>query len=138
MKALLLPEARMVFISLAADGATTYRLETLDEWITRTKAHGHAVLEEKQLRIYVEHYGYIAHLWSSFSLHSDGKQVARGINSIHAIKEAGGWRVMGITVQAESAAAPLPEDYLPYRDASLGAESDHGPAACAMCGAAPL
>jgi len=24
----------------------------------------------------------IAHLWSSYTLHTDGKQVARGINSI--------------------------------------------------------
>ena len=38
-------------------------------------------------------------------MHSDRKQVARGINSIQAIKEAGGWRVTGIMVQAESATA---------------------------------
>ena len=46
MKALLLPEARMMFVSLGADGATTYRLETLDDWIARVKARGHALLEE--------------------------------------------------------------------------------------------
>src|SRR5258705_520647 len=55
----------------------------------------------------------IANFWSSYALHSDGKQVARGINSIQAIKEAGGWRVTGIMVQAESATAPLPKEYLP-------------------------
>ena len=33
-----------------------------------------------------------------------------GINSIQAIKEAGGWRVTGIMVQAESASAPLPRN----------------------------
>jgi hypothetical protein len=37
----------------------------------------------------------------------------RGINSIQAIREAGGWRTAGIMVQAESATAPLPEEYLP-------------------------
>ena len=58
-------------------------------------------------------YGNFAHLWSSYTLQSDGKQVARGINSIQAIKEAGGWRVTGIMVQAESATAPLPKEYLP-------------------------
>jgi hypothetical protein len=113
MKALLIPEARMMFVSLGTDGAPTYRLETLDDWIARTKARGHAILEEKQLKFYVERYGNIAHLWSSYALHSDGKQVARGINSIQAIKEAGGWRVTGIMVQAESATAPLPKEYLP-------------------------
>jgi hypothetical protein len=113
MKALLMPEARMVIVSLGADGAPSYTLLTLDDWIARTKARGHAMLEEKQLKFHVERYGNIAHLWSSYALNSDGKQVARGINSIQAIKEAGGWRVTGIMVQAESATAPLPKEYLP-------------------------
>ncbi|HXN95039.1 MAG TPA: hypothetical protein VN879_11065 [Candidatus Acidoferrales bacterium] len=96
MKALLIPEARIMFVSLGADGAPSYRLETLDDWIARVKARGHSMLEEKQLKFHIERYGNIAHLWSSYPLHSDGKQVARGINSIQAIKEAGGWRVTGI------------------------------------------
>ena len=113
MKALLIPEARMMFLSIAADGATSYKLDTLDDWIARVKTHGHALLQEKQLKSYIEHYGNIADLWSSYALYSDGKQVARGINSIQAIKEGGGWRVTGITVQAESVNAPLPKGYLP-------------------------
>jgi hypothetical protein len=113
MKALLIPEARMMFVSLGADAAPAYRLETLDDWIARTKARGHVMLEEKQLKFHIERYGNIAHLWSSWALHSDGKQVARGINSIQAIKEAGGWRVTGIMVQAETATVPLPQEYLP-------------------------
>jgi hypothetical protein len=113
MKALLIPEARMMFVSLGADGAPSYRLETLENWITRVKARGHATLEETQLKFHIERYGDIAHLWSSYALHSDGKQVARGINSIQAIKEAGGWRVVGIMLLAESAGAPLPKEYLP-------------------------
>jgi hypothetical protein len=80
----------------------------LDDWIARAKARGHAMLEEKQLKFHSERYGNIAHLWSSYALHSEGKQVARGINSIQAIKEAGGWRVVGIMLQAEAATAPLP------------------------------
>jgi len=107
MKALFTPEARMMFVSLGADGAPSYRLETVDDWITRVKTRGHAILQEKQLKFRIERYGSIAHLWSSYALRSDGKQVARGINSIQAIHEAGGWRVTGILVQAESATAPL-------------------------------
>jgi hypothetical protein len=113
MKALLIPEARMMFVSLGTDGASSYRIETLDDWIARVKTRGHAQLEEKQLKFRIERYGNIAHLWSSYTLQSDGKQIARGINSIQAIKEAGGWRVTGIMVQAESATAPLPKEYLP-------------------------
>jgi len=113
MKALFIPEARMMFASLGADGAPTYALQTLDEWIARIKARGQIVLEEKQLKFHIERYGNIAHLWSSYALSTDGKLVARGINSIQAIKEAGGWRVTAIMVQAESATAPLPKKFLP-------------------------
>jgi len=113
MKALFIPDARMLFASLGADGTPSYRLETVDEWIARVKARGHARLEERQLKFHIERYGTIADLWSSYALHSDGKQVARGINSIQAIKDAGGWRVSSIMVQAESATAPLPMEYLP-------------------------
>jgi hypothetical protein len=113
MKGLLIPEARMMFASLGADGAPNYRLETLDDWIARVKARGHTMLEERHLKFHIESYGNVAHLWSGYALYSDGKQVARGINSIQAIKEAGGWRVTGIMVQAESATAPLPKEYLP-------------------------
>ena len=113
MKALLIPDARMMFVSLGADGSPSYRLETVDEWVARVKTRGHAMLEEKQLKFHIERYANIAHLWSSYALHSDGKQVARGINSIQAIKDAGGWRVTSIMVLAESATAPLPKEYLP-------------------------
>jgi hypothetical protein len=91
MKALLIPEARMMFVSLGTDGAPSYRLETVDEWIASVKARGHTVLEEKQLKVQIERYGNIAQLCRSYALLSDGKQVAGGINSIQAIKEAGGW-----------------------------------------------
>jgi hypothetical protein len=113
MKALLIPEARMMFVSLGTDGVPTYEIETLDEWIAGVKARGHALVEEKQLKFHIERFANIAQLWSSYALHSDGKQVSRGIHSIQAIKEAGGWRVTSITVHAESASAPLPKEYLP-------------------------
>jgi hypothetical protein len=69
------------------------------------------MLEEMQLKFHIEDDGNIAHLWSSYALQSNGKQVARGINSIQAIKEARGWRVTGIMVLVESATGPLPKEY---------------------------
>src|SRR5262245_8927653 len=77
MRAVLIPEARMTFVSLGADGAPTYALQTLDEWIARVKARGHVMLEETQLKVDIQHYSNIAHVWSSYALYSDGKQVAR-------------------------------------------------------------
>src|ERR1700726_311853 len=93
MKALLIPEARMMFVSIGADGAPSYKLETLDDWIARVKARGHTVLEEKQLKFHIERYGNIAHLWSSYALRSDGKQAGRGINAGAALNEAARRRV---------------------------------------------
>jgi hypothetical protein len=113
MRALFTPEARLTFVSPGADGAPSYRLETLDEWVARVRARGHIVLEERQLSFRIDRFGAIAHLWSLYALRSDGQAVARGINSIQAVREAGGWRIAAIMVQAESAAAPLPEEYLP-------------------------
>jgi len=113
MKALLIPEAHLIFASVGADGAPNYRLQTLDDWIARTKTRGHVVLKEKQLNFRIDRYDDIAHLWSLYVLHSGGNAVARGINSIEAVRQAGGWRVASITVRAESASAPLPEEYLP-------------------------
>jgi hypothetical protein len=113
MRALLIPEGRLMLASIGADGTPNYRLETLDDWISRIKARGHIVWEEKQLNFRIDRYGAIAHLWGLYVLRSDGKAVARGINSIEAIKEAGGWRIAGITVQAEMPTARLPQEYLP-------------------------
>ena len=79
-KALFMPEARMMFVSIGADGTPSYTIQTLDDWIARVKAHGHAMLEEKQMKFRIERYGNIAHLWSTYTLQNDGKQVARGIN----------------------------------------------------------
>ena len=113
MKSLLIPNARITLVSVGTEGTAGYKLLTLDDWIVRTKARGHAILEEKQLNFRIDRFGNIAHLWSVYVLRSDGHAVARGINSIQAIKDAGSWRVTSIMVQAESATAPLPEEYLP-------------------------
>lgn len=113
MRALLTPDARITLVSIGEDGAASYKVLNLDDWIARTKARGHIIIEEKQQNFRVDRFGNIAHVWSMYTLRSDGHAVARGINSIEAVKETGRWRVTSIMAQAESAAAPLPEDYLP-------------------------
>jgi hypothetical protein len=113
MKALFIPEARLIVVSNGADAVPTYTVMTLDDWATRVKARGSTMLEEKQLKYKIDTYSGIAHLWSTYAVKSDGKQVARGINSIQAIKGQDGWRVLGIMWQAESAVTPLPQEVLP-------------------------
>jgi len=53
MKALFIPEARMMFVSIGADGTPSYNIQTLDDWIARVNARGHAMLEEKQLKFHI-------------------------------------------------------------------------------------
>src|SRR5262249_13908475 len=90
MKALLIPEARLTFVSLGADGAPTYALQTLDEWIARVKARGHVMLEEKQLKFHIERYSNIAYVSSSYALSSDGKPRAASTAFKRSKKPAAG------------------------------------------------
>lgn len=113
MKALLTPDARIMSVEPAADGGSSHKLLTLDDWIAGARARGHVVFEEKQINFRIDRFGTIAHLWSLYTLRSGGNAVGRGINSIQAIREAGGWRIAEIMVQAESPKAPLPEKYVP-------------------------
>jgi hypothetical protein len=64
MKALLRPEARLMFVPLGTDGAPTYRIETLDDWTARVNARGHAILEEKQLSDFAAMNGIYAEYFS--------------------------------------------------------------------------
>jgi hypothetical protein len=113
MQQLFLPEARLIIVAEGTNSTLKYTVLTLDDWITRVKARGSAMLQEKQIKFQTQSFGGIVHLWSTYVLHSDGKQVARGINSIQAVKVGGGWRVSGILWQAESATLPLPKEALP-------------------------
>jgi hypothetical protein len=113
MKALVIPEGRLTFLSTAADGTSAYRIETVDDWAARMKARGHAVLEETQDTVRMEHAGNLAQVWTSYTLQSDGKPLGRGINAIQAIKTTGGWRIAAIMVQAEAVPGPSAKQYLP-------------------------
>src|SRR5438270_10582842 len=59
MRALLIPDARIILVSVGADGASSHKLLTLDDWIARTKARGHIMLEEKQLKFRIDRFGTI-------------------------------------------------------------------------------
>lgn len=113
MRALLTPEARFMLVSPGADGAPSYVLENLEDWLARVRARGHVTLEQRQLNFRIDRFGNIANVWGLYALRINGNLVARGVNSIQAIREARGWRIAGIMVQVESAATPLPEEYLP-------------------------
>jgi hypothetical protein len=115
MRELLLPEARLSRIGKHPDGMYAPHTLTLDDWIEALRKRGHDVLTEHQVKVKVETYGHLAHLWSTYELRlqPDGPPTVRGINSIQAVFDGKRWRVLEILWQAETPDQPIPEKYLP-------------------------
>jgi hypothetical protein len=70
---------------------------------------------EKEIARRVEHFGSIAHVWSTYeSRHdpSDAEPFMRGINSIQLFHDGKRWWVLSIYWQHESTKQPLPTKYL--------------------------
>jgi len=70
---------------------------------------------EREIARRVEHFGQIAHVWSTYeSRHdpSDAEPFMRGINSIQLFNDGRRWWILSIYWQHESARQPLPERYL--------------------------
>ena len=119
-RALFLPDARLIPIRIAADGATTPRILTVQDWIDAVAKRGSAVFYEKQIKVRSETWAHIAHLWSTYETRSapdatspEGKLMDRGINSIQAIFDGKRWQVIEITWQAEVPSNPVPGKYHP-------------------------
>jgi len=115
MSELLLPEARLSPIAKRPDGTFAPHSLTLDGWTEAVRKRGHDVLTEHQVKVKVETYGHLAHLWSTYELRlqPDGPPTVRGINSIQAVFDGKRWRVLEILWQAETPDLPIPEKYLP-------------------------
>lgn len=115
LRQLLLPEARLIPVAVAADGSATPHILTVDGWIEAVRKRGHDEFYERQIKIKAETYGHIAHLWSTYEIRPtpDGKATVRGINSIQAVFDGKQWHILQVFWQAESPAQPLPEKYLP-------------------------
>ena len=70
---------------------------------------------EKEIARHVEQFGHIAHVWSTYeSRHNEGdpRPFIRGINSIQLFYDGDRWWIVNIFWQQESAADPIPEEYL--------------------------
>jgi hypothetical protein len=119
-RALFLPDARLIPIRVGADGTSTPRVLTVDDWINAVAKRGSDVFYEKQIKVGTETYGHMAHLWSTYETRTspdgkppEGKVLDRGINSIQAIFDGKQWHVLQIVWQAESPTERVPEKYLP-------------------------
>lgn len=84
LRVIFLPEARFVPLRTDSTGKPIARVFSLVDYIANKAKFGAKVLDEKQVKYSVSEFGNVAHLWSTYVLKVDGKQVARGVNSIQA------------------------------------------------------
>jgi hypothetical protein len=69
---------------------------------------------EKEIARRVEHFGQIAHAWSTYASRHDQTDAApfmRGINSIQLFNDGSRWWILSIYWQHESPQHPIPEKY---------------------------
>jgi hypothetical protein len=119
-RALFLPDARLIPIRIAPDGAATPRILTVDDWVNLVAKRGSAVFYERQVKVGIETWDHMAHLWSTYETRTtpdgkppEGKLMDRGINSIQAVFDGTQWHIIQIVWQAQTTANPVPEKYLP-------------------------
>jgi hypothetical protein len=114
-RGLFLPDARLIPIRIAADGRAMPVILDVDGWIAAVSKRGSMVLAEHQIKVRIESWAHIAHLWSTYTttLGADGKVADRGINSIQAVFDGKQWHIIEITWQAEKPDDPVPAKYLP-------------------------
>jgi hypothetical protein len=124
-RGLFLPNARLIPIRIAPDGTATPHILTVQDWIDAVAKRGSAVFYERQVKVGTETWDHLAHLWSTYETRTtldgkppdgkvpEGKLMDRGINSIQAIHDGKQWHIIQIIWQAQTAANPVPEKYLP-------------------------
>jgi len=117
MRTLFIPEGRLMATGMKPDSSIGYRVMSLEDYITRSspfmEKHG---FFERSINNKIEHYGNIAHVFSTYeSRHSltDSKPFARGINSIQLMFDGKRWWVVDIFWASETDKTPLPQKYLP-------------------------
>jgi hypothetical protein len=115
LRAVLMPEAKLIPMAQSPDGKWAPHVLTVDDWISRVAKRGDQTFYEHQVKYSLETYGQIAQLWSTYEIREtpDGKPTARGINSIQAVNDGSKWKVAQIVWKAESPSDPIPAKYLP-------------------------
>lgn len=116
------------FKSLFIEGATLTSLVPIagepprivrmspDDYIARSGP----VLEERgfferEIGSTIDRFADMAHVWSTYETRftPGGDPDARGINSIQLVKTGAGWKIASVLWSNESAANPIPSEYLP-------------------------
>ena len=116
MRRLFVPDARLIAVGKRAGAEVVRRSMTVEEYI---ETSGPVLKEkgffEKEIARRTEHYGNIAHVFSTYEARSkadDATPLMRGINSFQLFNDGKRWWVVTILWQAEDPSIPLPKKYL--------------------------
>jgi hypothetical protein len=119
MRSLFIPGARFVPTAKNAGEANPElapHVLDIDGFISRCATHfANTGFYEKEIARRTEHFGRIAHVWSTYeSRHNaeDPKPFMRGINSIQLFYDGVRWWIVSIYWQHESPEHPVPDKYL--------------------------
>jgi hypothetical protein len=118
-RALFWPGARLIPTAQDAgnfDADLAPRMLTVDDFIARAEALFEKTgFYEKEIGRKIEHFGRIAHVWSTYESRHDPRDpepFMRGINSIQLFNDLKRWWIVSIYWQHESAQHPIPAHYL--------------------------
>jgi hypothetical protein len=118
-RSLFYPGARLIPTAILPgrnDGELAPQILDVEGYIDRVKPLlAESGFYEKEIARRVEHFGSIAHVWSTYESRHDLAELEpfmRGINSIQLFDDGTRWWILSIYWQHESAQEPLPEKYL--------------------------
>jgi len=116
-RSLFLPQAQLAPIVGRQGGGATVRYLSIDDYIS---GPGQAIAQsgffEVEIARKTEQYGLMAHILSTYESRrseTDAEPFTRGVNSFQLMNDGSRWWVVNIFWLGESAAFPIPDQYLP-------------------------
>jgi hypothetical protein len=117
MRTLFRPDARLMPMQKHPDGSIGIVVHNVDEFVALAqKSLQSQGFHEREVARHVEHFGHIAHVFSTYESRrspTDVAPFARGINSIQLVEQDGRWWIIGILWQDERLGVPIPKEFLP-------------------------
>ncbi|MCA9319469.1 MAG: hypothetical protein KDB53_01980 [Planctomycetes bacterium] len=115
MKALFLPESRLVPVVARRDGSHGPRPMSLDDYARSFEWMEANGFFESEIHRETSVFGHVAQIFSTYEsrLLPDAEPFARGLNSVQLVFDGKRWWISGIAWDQESAEQPIPARYLP-------------------------
>ena len=114
-RTLYIPDIRFVQVDLDKQGRPQPKISDHQQYVDSADPGMRKGFFEREIHRVTRRYGPIAHVWSTYESRrtSDGPVFARGINSIELFWDGTRWWIANAIWTDESAASPIPPEYLP-------------------------